>query len=74
VSFTDKDLQRLKEIRAKYDYMPETAWDVNELRDLMDACIARLEAAEKVVECALDCHDMSSELAIVKVWRKAAGK
>ncbi len=47
MTFTDDDLERLKEFLAgNYDF--KTAWDQNECMDLTNALLARLEAAEAV--------------------------
>jgi hypothetical protein len=59
MTFTDDDLKRLKdETQAHWEWMKPL--------------LARLEAAEKVVECAIDCYGMDSF--VVNAWRQAAGK
>ncbi len=65
VVFTDEDIRKiLKSVDTNYE-LPH--WQSN-IRGL----VARLEAAEKVVECAVNCYGMDSF--VVKQWKKLAGK
>ena len=57
--FTDDDLKLWKE-KKEYGY------------EKLQALLARLEAAEKVVECAVDCYQMESK--VVEAWRKSKGE
>jgi hypothetical protein len=76
MTFTDDDLKRLKEFKDKHQYFNfPTAWDANEQYDLINALLARLEAAEKVlihVEKYFNPSDYGNRL--LNKWRKAAGK
>lgn len=73
--FTDDDLKRLKAFRLQ-GYHTWTAFEQNEIVDLVDALLARLEAAEMccqfmwISEHPID--DSSNDA--YKAWRKAAGK
>jgi hypothetical protein len=74
--FTNEDLQRLKAFRLQ-GYHTLTAFEQNEIVDLVDALLARLEASERCATpstdyCALcHCEDCESNRA---AWRKAAGR
>ena len=68
MTFTDDDLKRLKE-RADFH-----RFDTNGLmsREIFDALLARLEAAEKVIKKYHTWEDWDDSA--YKAWRKAAGR
>lgn len=70
--FTDNDLKRLKEFRLQ-GYHTWTAFEQNEIVNLVDALLFRLEAAEHFINTSfmpIELEDNPNYLA----WRKAAGK
>lgn len=72
MSFSDEDLRRAK-VNARLMRKKHELWKHMKMGDFF-ALITRLEAAEKIIECAIDCHEMSPDLFIVKAWLKACGK
>lgn len=60
MTFTDDDLKHWKSIDA-----PER-WEK------LPALLARLEAAEKVIGCAIDCYEVGGK--VVADWRKTKGE
>jgi hypothetical protein len=66
MSFTDDDLKRVKQ------YLDEKNWEYQPSHDVLKALLARLEAAEKVVEDKINRGWGNHPL--VEIWRKAAGK
>lgn len=67
MSFTDDDLKRLRDRTLPYESLAL----IGVKSDLLNALLARLEAAEKVceeIERKPICHGL------IEAWRKACGK
>ena len=75
--FTDENLKRLKEFRLQ-GYHTFTAFEQNEIVDLVDALLARLEAAERVIHGHMDLEkekiNYDQFVTLLSVWRKACGR
>ena len=77
MSFTDDDLKRLKAFTERHALQPE--YTVHTANGVMEALLARLEAAEKVIAESLD-HNGKAHIGFdawheaYKAWRKVAGK
>jgi len=80
IPFTDDDLKRLKELLAKtVQPTVEDGQEYNRLMDKTGALIARLEAAETVIQQSFG-HDGMALIGLddwheaLNEWRKVAGK
>ena len=83
MTFTDDDLKRLKESANKKDRPYYDAWEALTV-DKINALLARLEAAERIVTWKCRCrfslqsilsgeHGCARDV-LIENWRKAAGR